>query len=130
MPLGKREVEPARFLTWASNLLPEADQLAVISRQLGVAQTDVLALLEAIGRDTAGALSFDAPGLTRTERWQRIEAEDDPERIIEELPRKPLLAGEDGVSMSLAGVQTKLAVGCDADGHITSRSTDHRPRIS
>lgn len=77
MPLGEREVEPARFLTWASNLLPEAEQLAVISRQLGVAQTDVLALLDAIGRDTAGALSFGAPGLTGTERWQRIETEDD-----------------------------------------------------
>jgi serine/threonine-protein kinase HipA len=118
MPLAEREVQPARFLTWASNLLPEAEQLAVISRQLGVAQTDILALLDAIGRDTAGALSFGAPGLTGTERWQRIETEDDLERIIEELPRKPFLAGDDGVSMSLAGVQTKLAVACDADGRI------------
>ena len=78
MPLTEREVEPARFLTWASNLLPEAEQLVVISRQLGVAQTDILALLDAIGRDTAGALSFGAPGLTSTERWQRIETGDDP----------------------------------------------------
>lgn len=118
MPLGEHEVEPGRFLTWASNLLPEAEQLVLIARQLGVAQTDILALLDAIGRDTAGALSFGAPGLTGTERWQRIETEDDLERIIEELPRKPFLAGDDGVSMSLAGVQTKLAVACDADGRI------------
>jgi serine/threonine-protein kinase HipA len=118
MPLDEHGVESARFLTWASNLLPEAEQLAVISRQLGVAQTDVLALLEAIGRDTAGALSFGAPGLTGTQSWQRIATDDDLERIIEELPRKPFLAGDDGVSMSLAGVQIKLAVACDADGHL------------
>ncbi len=130
MPLDGHEVEPARFLTWASNLLPEAGQLAVISHRLGVAQTDVLALLEAIGRDTAGALSFGARGLTGMERWRPVESDDDLERIIEELPGKPFLAGEDGVSMSLAGVQTKLAVACDADGQILSRSTDHRPRIS
>ena len=118
MPLADREVEPARFVTWASNLLPEAEQLTMIARQLGVAPGDVLTLLAAIGRDTAGALSFGAPGLTDSAQWQRIPGADALERIIEELPRKPFLAGEDGVSMSLAGVQTKLAVACDADGQL------------
>lgn len=61
---------------------------------------------------------FGARGLTGMERWRPVESDDDLKRIIEELPGKPFLAGEDGVSMSLAGVQTKLAVGCDAYGHI------------
>jgi serine/threonine-protein kinase HipA len=32
------------------------------------------------------------------------------ERIIQDLPQKPFLVGEDGVSMSLAGVQSKIGV--------------------
>jgi serine/threonine-protein kinase HipA len=40
------------------------------------------------------------------------------ERIIGELPSKPFLVGEDGVSMSLAGVQNKLGVAVDPKGRI------------
>jgi serine/threonine-protein kinase HipA len=118
MPLSEREVPPRRFLIWAANLLPEAQQLAMIGLHLGIAQNDVLGLLEAIGRDTAGALSFGAPGRTEMKYWSRIGGEAEIERIIEELPRKPFLAGDDGVSMSLAGVQTKLAISLDEDGHL------------
>lgn len=116
MPLPDREIPPYRFLIWAANLLPEAEQLAMVGLHLGIAQNDVLGLLEAIGRDTAGALSFGAPGRTETTYWSKIGGEADLERIIEELPRKPFLAGDDGVSMSLAGVQTKLAVAMDGEG--------------
>jgi serine/threonine-protein kinase HipA len=34
---------------------------------------------------------------------------DDLERLIDGLPNKPFLVGDEGVSMSLAGAQTKLA---------------------
>jgi len=40
------------------------------------------------------------------------------ERLIEELPNKPFLVGDEGVSMSLAGAQTKLAVAVDEAGRI------------
>ena len=40
------------------------------------------------------------------------------ERIIEDLPNKPFLVGEEGVSMSLAGVQSKLAVAVDEGGRM------------
>ena len=116
MPLDQREVAPALFAPWAANLLPEAAQLTAIGRHLGVAPGDVIGLLSEIGRDTAGALSFGAPGTTSPADWRRIEDEAALERIIEELPRKPFLAGDDGVSMSLAGVQSKIAVAADASG--------------
>lgn len=116
MPLERDEVEPALFAPWAANLLPEAAQLSAVGRHLGVAPADVVGLLAEIGRDTAGALSFGAPGATDPNEWRAIENEDALERIIEELPRKPFLAGEDGVSMSLAGVQTKIAVAVDPAG--------------
>lgn len=118
MPLSQREAPPQRFLIWAANLLPEAEQLAMVGRQLGIAQNDVLGMLEAIGRDTAGALSFGAPASAETTEWSEIRGEAALERIIEELPRKPFLAGDEGVSMSLAGVQSKLAVAQDGDGRL------------
>jgi serine/threonine-protein kinase HipA len=40
------------------------------------------------------------------------------ERVIEELLAKPFLVGDEGVSMSLAGAQTKLPVALDSEGHI------------
>ena len=116
MPLDRREVAPAIFAPWAANLLPEAAQLNAVGRHLGVAPADVVGLLAEIGRDTAGALSFGAPGATAPDQWRAIESEAALERIIEELPRKPFLAGDDGVSMSLAGVQTKIAVAVDSAG--------------
>ncbi|MGE5562452.1 MAG: HipA domain-containing protein [Bacillota bacterium] len=116
MPLAEAAVAPGVFAPWAANLLPEAAQLTAVGRHLGVAPGDVIGLLSQIGRDTAGALSFGAPGSTSTDAWRRIENEAALERIIEELPRKPFLAGEDGVSMSLAGVQSKIAVAADAAG--------------
>jgi serine/threonine-protein kinase HipA len=75
-------------------------------------------LLSAIGRDTAGALSIGKFGGTSLLHWRAIEREEDLERIIEELPSKPFLVGEEGVSMSLAGVQSKLAVAVDESGRI------------
>lgn len=55
MPL--REVPYPREVAtpWFANLLPEDRQLEQIGRLLGRAQGDVYGLLEAIGRDTAGA---------------------------------------------------------------------------
>jgi serine/threonine-protein kinase HipA len=116
MPLDSAEIAPALFAPWAANLLPEAAQLNAVGRHLGVAPGDVIGLLAEIGRDTAGALSFGAPGRTDPDQWRAIGDEAALEQIIEELPRKPFLAGEDGVSMSLAGVQTKIAVAVDGAG--------------
>jgi serine/threonine-protein kinase HipA len=116
MPLDRRDVAPDAFAPWAANLLPEAAQLVAVGRNLGVAPADIVGLLSQIGRDTAGALSFGAPGGTDPDQWLAIESEAALERIIDELPRKPFLAGEDGISMSLAGVQTKIAVAADASG--------------
>lgn len=48
------------------------------------------------------------------------------ERILDELPAKPFLVGDRGVSMSLAGVQEKLPVFVDEDG-ATSIPIDGTP---
>lgn len=118
MPLNQKEVKPEIFTPWAANLLPEAAQLAAVGRHLGVAPGDVIGLLSEIGRDTAGALSFGEPGSTATDDWRLIENEAALQRIIDELPNKPFLAGDEGVSMSLAGVQSKVPVAVNDRGAI------------
>ena len=118
MPLRAERIAPDIFLPWAANLLPESEQLRSVGQLLGMARTDVIGLLSAIGGDTAGALSFGQPGRTASVQWRPVGQPDDLERIIDELPNKPLLVGDEGVSMSLAGVQTKLAVAIDDVGRL------------
>ena len=118
MPLSEARVAPRIFLPWAANLLPESEQLLSVGHFLGMAPTDVIGILSRIGRDTAGALSFGTPGNTSTAGWRPVENPGALERIINELPNKPFLLSEDGVSMSLAGAQTKLGVSIDDAGRI------------
>ncbi len=118
MPLSSAPVPPEIFLPWAANLLPEAGNLAAISLQLGAAREDVIAILAEIGRDTAGALSIGKPGTADAGNWKPVGGAAALERIIEELPAKPFLVGEEGVSMSLAGAQTKLGVAVNEMGEL------------
>jgi serine/threonine-protein kinase HipA len=118
MPLSTRPVKPALFLPWAANLLPEGAQLRTVGLTLGASPDDVIGILSEIGRDTAGALSIGQPGSTSSGDWKPIKKESDLERILNDLPKKPFLAGDEGVSMSLAGVQNKLGVAVDAKKRI------------
>ena len=93
----------------------------LLGQLLGMARSDVIGLLSAIGGDTAGALSIGQPGRTASVHWQPVGKPEDLEKVIEELPNKPFLVGEEGVSMSLAGAQTKLAVAVDDTGRSASR---------
>jgi serine/threonine-protein kinase HipA len=85
--------------------------------RLGIAPEDVIGLLERIGGDTAGALSIGNQGSGGTPGHVIIPDEAALERIINELPAKPFLVGENGVSMSLSGVQDKCPVTI-VDGHL------------
>ncbi len=118
MPLKPERIAADTFLPWAANLLPESEQLRAVGQFLGMSPGDVIGLLSAIGRDTAGALSIGKPGGTSSVYWRPVASAEDLERIIEELPNKPFLVGDEGVSMSLAGVQSKLAVAVDNVGRI------------
>jgi serine/threonine-protein kinase HipA len=118
MPLKRERIAADIFVPWAANLLPENEQLRTVGQLLGMARSDVIGLLSAIGGDTAGALSIGHPGRTSSVQWRPVGKPEDLERVIEDLPNKPFLVGEEGVSMSLAGAQTKLAVALDPDGRI------------
>jgi serine/threonine-protein kinase HipA len=118
MPLKSEHFSADTFLPWAANLLPESEQLRTLGQLLGMARSDVIGLLSAIGGDTAGALSFGQAGRASSVQWRPVGRPEELESMIESLPNKPFLVGEEGVSMSLAGVQSKIAVAVDDGGRI------------
>jgi serine/threonine-protein kinase HipA len=70
-------------------------------------------MLERIGGECAGAVSLLPEGVpppAAGERRMRELNEKDLQEIITELPRRPLMAGQEGVRLSLAGSQDKLPV--------------------
>ena len=117
MPL-RAEPYPSDIISpWLANLLPEEEQLQMLTRSLGLDQADVLAVLAEIGGDTAGALSFGVA--TDRALWAYTPLTSlydtaDPrlalERHFEDLGRRPFLVGEEGVRQSLAGGQKKSAL--------------------
>ena len=117
MPLRAAPYPSGVISPWLANLLPEEEQLQVLTRSLGLDQADVLAVLAEIGGDTAGALSFGAA--TDRALWAYTPLTTfydtpDPslalERHFEDLGRRPFLVGEEGVRQSLAGGQKKSAL--------------------
>ncbi|MBU4432808.1 MAG: type II toxin-antitoxin system HipA family toxin [Alphaproteobacteria bacterium] len=110
MPLNQEAWGAEVATPWLMNLLPEGEPLRAMTRALGVSRDDILGLIAETGRDLAGALTIGAPRPDDTPGYREIGSSTDLERILEELPAKPFLVGEDGVSMSLAGAQEKLPV--------------------
>lgn len=117
MPMRSGAVGADVLLPWLANLLPET-HLAEIGQRLKVSPQDIVGLLGHIGRDTAGAFSIGKPRKAGV-NLQPIPDGKTLERILNELPAKPFLVGERGVSMSLAGVQEKLPVFVDQGGAIS-----------
>jgi serine/threonine-protein kinase HipA len=108
IPLTVPDAGPETVMPWLMNLLPEGEPLRAMTRALGVATEDIIGLIAQAGRDLAGALTIvDAPSGGEP-AYLPIDNEADLERIISDLPAKPFLVGDDGVSMSLAGAQEKL----------------------
>jgi serine/threonine-protein kinase HipA len=118
MSLKSERISSDTFLPWAANLLPESEQLRTLGQLLGMARSDVVGLLSAIGGDTAGALSIGQPGRTSSFHWRPVGKPEELEKLLEDMPNKPFLVGEEGVSMSLAGTHSKLAVAVDQEGRI------------
>lgn len=120
-PFSGREVRG-----FFAGLLPEADPRDRIASILGISASNDFALLERIGGECAGAVSLlpenmPPPQASGQLRWldERALA-----AIIEELPQRPLMAGEEGIRLSLAGAQIKLPVVLAAD------SLEAEPRIA
>ncbi|KAA0894189.1 type II toxin-antitoxin system HipA family toxin [Oryzomonas rubra] len=101
--------EPHAFF---ANLLPEQKIREVVARNLGVSLRNDFGLLEKIGGDCAGAVSLypDGARLSKEEATYTLLTTPELTKILQQLPQRPLLAGELGFRLSLAGAQKKLPV--------------------
>lgn len=103
-----------------SGLLPEERARRSLASYLGISEGNAFALLEAIGGECAGALAFYPKGIEPLKpNEDDLDVLDDTrlEKILGLLHTRPLMAGEEGIRLSLAGVQDKLAV-CLVDNKV------------
>ncbi len=102
-------------------ILPEEGNRKVIARILQISERNDFAMLERIGGECAGALTFAPAGGAPPEPDNEYRSLTNKELadILRTLRRRPLLAGEIGVRLSLAGAQDKIAVRLDENGAIS-----------
>jgi len=96
-----------------AGILPDEEPRKLIAAILGISERNDFAMLERIGGECAGAVSLlpeDAPAPVMGETRVRELSERELEEIVTELPRRPLMAGREGLRLSLAGAQSKLPV--------------------
>ena len=106
-PYGKRQLRP-----FFAGLLPEESQRERIASYLGLAASDDFSMLAAIGGECAGALSIVPHGTVMGDIRESCVPcnEERLADIVKTLPYRPMMAGEKGLRLSLAGAQSKLPV--------------------
>ena len=112
LPLTKKHFTRNDCRGYFAGVLPDESKREIIARNIGISARNDFAMLERIGGECAGAVTFMPEGATLPEPDNAYRPLSPPElaEIIKKLPRRPLLAGEDGIRLSLAGAQDKIAV--------------------
>jgi serine/threonine-protein kinase HipA len=118
LPLRRERFTRKECRGFFGGILPEESKRDIIARNLGISARNDYAMLERIGGECAGAVTFVPAGEPLPERNYDYRKLSTAEliAILKELPRRPLLAGERGVRLSLAGAQDKVAVRIEKDG--------------
>ena len=119
LPLQAEPFTDEQARPFFANLLPESDLRRALARKLGLSEQNDFALLEAVGGECAGAVSLlpDDMPLPDTGSY-RLLNDDDLNALVDELHTRPMLAGEQGIRLSLAGAQNKLPIHFDGQ-HIS-----------
>ncbi|MDQ3197428.1 MAG: type II toxin-antitoxin system HipA family toxin [Pseudomonadota bacterium] len=118
LPLQTEPFDDHKTRPFFAGLLPEGRMRRLIAQQFQVSAQNDFALLDHIGGECAGAVTFLAPFLAPGQPLLLPAAGDEVEwlsdediiAVLDELPRRPMLAGKDGLRLSLAGAQDKLPV--------------------
>ena len=112
LPLRKETFDFRECRAFFSGILPEGEIREIIARNLGISQRNDFSMLERIGGECAGAITFLPPSqkLISNDYEYRTLSTEELGKLLKELPNRPLMAGEKGIRLSLAGAQNKLAV--------------------
>jgi serine/threonine-protein kinase HipA len=117
LPLRERPFQRKECRGFFAGILPEQSKREIIARNLGISARNDYAMLECIGGECAGAVTFVPEGQALPDRhygYRRLGPKE-LAAILKELPKRPLLAGEEGMRLSLAGAQDKIAVRMEGD---------------
>jgi len=120
LPIRSEPFDDRATRPFFAGLLPEGGKRKQIAKTLQVSTQNDYALLDSLGGECAGAVTLLEPGhppqaldAPREVRWldhaQLLQ-------VLDEMPLRPMRAGEDGLRLSLAGAQDKLPVVLDTDG--------------
>ena len=120
LPIQKAPFENKQCRGFFNGLLPESEHTRiVIGKKYGINPKNDFSILQAIGYDCAGAVSFfdsydeQTPSKYLQETYE-IDytplSENELEKFIVELPQKPLATGVEDMRLSLAGAQDKTSV--------------------
>jgi serine/threonine-protein kinase HipA len=112
LPLTRKHFNRNDCRGFFAGILPDESKREIIARNLGISARNDFAMLEQIGGECAGAVTFLPEGKPLPDREDRCRPLSRPDlaNIIRALPRRPLLAGEEGIRLSLAGAQDKVVV--------------------
>ena len=119
LPLQAEPFDDRRTRPFFAGLLPEGQMRRLIARQFQVSGQNDFALLDHIGGECAGAVTFLEPGQALPVPCGNDDVQwlgdEEVLAILDELPRRPMLAGKSGLRLSLAGAQDKLPVVFDGE---------------
>jgi serine/threonine-protein kinase HipA len=114
LPVREGPFDPIQTRTFFEGLLPEGARREEIARELRISPNDSYRLLEALGRDCAGAVVILPEGTVLEEAGGSIDwlSDEELEKMVEDLPRRPLgvRRRKGKMRLSLAGVQRKLTL--------------------
>ena len=119
MPLREQPFADRVARPFFSGLLPDEGARRRLATALGISADNPFGLLGIIGGDCAGALSLYPAGrepLSPSDADIEMLDETRLADLVARLRERPLLAGEPGIRLSLAGAQDKLAVCVTDDG--------------
>ena len=114
LPIRSEPFDDRATRPFFAGLLPEGGKRKQIATTLQVSMQNDYALLESLGGECAGAVTLLEPGelvppldAPHEVRWLK------PAQllqVLDEMPLRPMRAGDDGLRLSLAGAQDKLPV--------------------
>ncbi len=121
LPLRPEPFDDRATRPFFAGLLPEGEQRRLVAKVLQASHQNDFALLDGIGGECAGAVTLLAPGQSPGD-WPGLAAADpsaetvrwldEPalRQLLDDMPQRPMLAGQEGLRLSLAGAQDKLPV--------------------
>lgn len=113
LPMQEDAFSHDKAKSFFSNLLPESAVRTLIAKKLGISDKNDFLLLKRIGGECAGAITLlpesEIPESEDLYTY-RLLSDRQLTDLVRDIPRRPLLAGEKGIRISLAGAQEKLAL--------------------